>query len=65
MFKKLRDWFNQDSEELAVEETTTLTSEERDIAQEDYEGHKDDVGGGGYAREPHTDFERDSEPPRH
>jgi hypothetical protein len=30
----------------------------------DYEENKVNTGGGGYAREPHTDFERDSERPR-
>jgi hypothetical protein len=64
MLKKLRAWWNKDAEELAVEEAG-MTPLERDIAQEDYEGKKDDLGGGGYAREPHTDFERDSEPPRY
>jgi hypothetical protein len=38
-------------------------SEQRELT--DYEDHKVDTGGGGYAREPHTDFERDSEPPRY
>jgi hypothetical protein len=64
MLNKLRAWWNKDAEELAVEEST-MTPHERDVAQEDYEGKKDDLGGGGYAREPHTDFERDSEPPRY
>ena len=64
MLNKLRAWWNKDAEEVAVEETR-MTAHERDIAQEDYEGKKDDLGGGGYAREPHTDFERDSEPPRY
>ena len=42
-----------------------MTPHERDIAQEDYEGTKDDLGGGGYVREPPTDWERDSEKPRY
>jgi hypothetical protein len=65
MLKKLRAWFSKDDEELAVEETSTMTPQERDSVAGDYEGHKDDLGGGGYVREPHTDFERDSEPPRY
>jgi hypothetical protein len=65
MLKKLREWFNKDAEELAVEETSTMSPQERDRALGDYEGHKDDLGGGGYVREPKSDFERDSEPPRY
>ena len=38
-------------------------SEKRDLT--DYEDQKVDHGGGGYAREPHTDFESDSKPPRY
>jgi len=64
MLNKLRAWWNKDAEEVAVEETE-MTAHERDIAQEDYEGKKDDLGGGGYARQVPTDFERDSEPPRY
>lgn len=64
MLKKLREWFNRDTEELAAEETSTMSTREREAVVGDYEGHKDDLGGGGYAREPHTDFERDSERPR-
>jgi hypothetical protein len=65
MLKKLRAWFNKDAQELAVEETSTMTPHERDAVAGDYEGHKDDLGGGGYVREPHTDFERDSERPKY
>ena len=63
MFKKLRDWFSQDSKELVAEESTMTPSEERELT--DYEDNKVDTGGGGYAREPHTDWERDSEKPRY
>jgi hypothetical protein len=64
MLKKLRSWWNKDAEELADEEAG-MTTHERDVAQEDYEGKKDDLGGGFYIREPHTDYERDSESPRY
>jgi hypothetical protein len=64
MLNKLRAWWNKDAKELAEEEAD-MAPHERDIAQEDYEGKKDDLGGGGYAREPHTDWERDSEKPRY
>ncbi len=61
MLNKLRAWWNKDAEELAEEEPH-MTPHERDVAQEDYEGRKDDLGGGGYSRQPAgTDFERDSE----
>ena len=63
MFKKVRDWFSQDSKELVAEEKTMTPSEKRGLT--DYEDHKVDTGGGGYAREPHTDWERDSEKPRY
>ena len=42
-----------------------MTAHERDVAQEDYEGRKDDLGGGGYAREPSGHYEADSEKPRY
>jgi hypothetical protein len=63
MLKKLREWFGQDDKELAAEESTMTPREHAELA--DYEDQKVDSGGGGYAREPHTDFERDSEPPRY
>jgi hypothetical protein len=63
MLNKLRSWFNKDSDELTEESRTMTPSEKRDLT--DYEDQKTDHGGGGYAREPHTDFERDSEPPRY
>ena len=64
LLRRLSDWWNRDARELAEEETR-MTESERDAAQEDYEGHKDDVAvrggalGGGAA-----DYESDSEPPR-
>jgi hypothetical protein len=63
MFNKLRSWFNQDNDELRRESETMTAAEKRDLT--DYEDHKVDSGGGGYAREPHTDWERDSEKPRY
>ena len=61
---KLRGWWNKDALDRAEEETD-MTQAERDLAEEDYEGQKEDVEirsgrlAGGAA-----DFERDSEPPR-
>lgn len=63
MFNKLRAWFGKDDEALVAEEGTMTAAEKRDLT--DYEDQKVDHGGGGYAREPHADFERDSKPPRY
>jgi hypothetical protein len=62
---KIRGWWDKDTLERAEEETQ-MTEAERDLAEEDYEGRKEDVEirsgrlAGGAA-----DFERDSEPPRY
>jgi hypothetical protein len=67
MLRKLRVWWNKDAEELAIQETN-MTAHERDIAQEDYEGKKDDSGGGGlasYARQGRDHYDDDSEKPRY
>ena len=64
LLRRISAWWNRDAAELAEEETR-MTESERDAAEEDYEGHKDDVQarggalGGGAA-----DYESDSEPPR-
>ena len=62
LLDRIRSWWNRD--ELArAEEETQMTPAERDAAEEDYEGDKDDV----FVREHYgtegVDFERDSEPP--
>jgi hypothetical protein len=62
MFKKLREWFGKDDDELVSEKGTMTARERAELG--DYEDHKVESGGGGYAREPQTDFERDSERPR-
>jgi hypothetical protein len=62
--KRLSAWWDKDAVAKAAEETR-MTQAERDVADEDYEGHKDDVFNknerfaGGAAN-----YERDSEPPR-
>jgi hypothetical protein len=64
LLRRLRTWWNKDELERADEEIG-LTEAERDVADEDYQGHKDDVAvrgdllAGGAA-----DYERDSEPPQ-
>jgi hypothetical protein len=61
---RIRAWWSKDAVERADKETR-MTEAERDVAEEDFEGHKDDVAvrsdlltGGA------TDYESDSEPPR-
>jgi hypothetical protein len=63
---RIRAWWNNDAlEREEQEETAGMTRAERDAAEEDFEGRKDDVAarsgllGGGAA-----DYEADSDPPR-
>jgi hypothetical protein len=63
---RIRAWWNKDAlEREEQEETVGMTRAERDAAEEDFEGRKDDVAarsgllGGGAA-----DYEGDSDPPR-
>jgi hypothetical protein len=64
LVQRFRAWWSKEALERADEETR-LTEAERDAADEDYQGHKDDVAvrgdllAGGAA-----DYERDSEPPQ-
>jgi hypothetical protein len=64
LLRRFRAWWSKDALERSDEETR-MTESERDVADEDYEAHKDDVAvrgdllAGGAA-----DYERDSEPPR-
>jgi hypothetical protein len=60
---RLRAWWNKDARDVAEEEGR-MTQPERDVAEEDYEGRKDDTElSGGYLAGGAADFERDSEPP--
>jgi hypothetical protein len=65
LLDKISSWWNKDTLER-VEEDTHLTQDERDLAEEDYEGRKEDVEirsgrlAGGV-----TDYESDSKPPRY
>ena len=62
---RLRAWWNKDAREVAEEEGR-MTQAERDVAEEDYEGRKDDVATRSdypFADGAVADFERDSEPP--
>jgi hypothetical protein len=64
LLHRLRAWWNKDALERAEEETH-MTEAERDVAEEDYEGRKDDTSlRGGYLAPGVGDFESDSEPPR-
>ena len=60
---RIRAWWNKGDLERADEETR-MTPAEREYAEDDYQGHRDDVA----VQErfgPEPDFESDSEPPRH
>jgi hypothetical protein len=63
--QRIRAWWNKDAvEREEQEELAGLSRAERDAAEEDFQGRKDDVVirerlGGGAA-----DYESDSEPPR-
>ena len=64
VFDKIRSWWSKDALETAEEETH-MSPAERDLAERDYQGMRDDtrvqsgrmMGGA-------ADYERDSEPPR-
>jgi hypothetical protein len=61
---RLRAWWDEDTLEKAKEETR-MTQAERDVAEEDYQGRKDDIAArGGILAGGAADYERDSEPPR-
>ena len=61
--QRLLAWWNKDARE-AAEEETRMTPAERDVAEEDYEGRKDDVANrSGTLAGGAADYERDSEPP--
>jgi hypothetical protein len=63
--ERIRVWWNKDAvEREEQEELADVSRAERDAAEEDFQGRKDDVAirgrlGGGAA-----DYEGDSEPPR-
>jgi hypothetical protein len=64
LLHRLRAWWNKDAVTLADEETR-LTEAERDVAEEDFEGRKDDVATrSGFLAGGAADYERDSEQPR-
>jgi hypothetical protein len=64
VFDKLRAWWRKDDLETAEEETR-MTPEERDEAERDYQGMRDDTAvKSGRLGLGAADYERDSEPPR-
>lgn len=64
VFSKLRAWWRKDALETAEEETR-MTPEERDKAERDYQGMRDDTAvKSGRMGLGAADYERDSEPPR-
>ena len=64
LLDRIRSWWSKD-EIARAEEETHMTPEERDAAEEDYEGRKDEVFVREHYRTEGVDFERDSEPPTH
>jgi hypothetical protein len=60
---RLRAWWNKDTLERAEEEAR-MTPIERDRAEEDYEGRKDDTAAASYLGGDAAEFESDAEPPR-
>lgn len=64
LLDKLSSWWSKDAVDLAEEETH-MTQAERDVAEEDYEGRKEDVRiESGYLGRGAADFEGDSKPPQ-
>jgi hypothetical protein len=64
VFDKLRAWWRKDDLETAEEETR-MTPEERDEAERDYQGMRDDTAvQSGRLGLGAADYERDSERPR-
>ena len=59
---RIRAWWSKDEVERAEE--TRMTPIERDEAEEDYQGRKDDTFLHERFGTEGVDFERDSEPPR-
>jgi hypothetical protein len=59
---RIRSWWSKDEIERAEEETG-MTPEEREAAEEDYQGRKDDMQVGERFGTTGVDFERDSERP--
>jgi hypothetical protein len=59
---RIRGWWSKD-EVARAEEETRMTPTERDAAEEDYQGRKDDTFLRGRLGTEGVDFERDSEPP--
>jgi hypothetical protein len=65
LLNRLRAWWSKDALERAKEETR-MTLAERDVAEADYEGRKDDVlAKGELLAGGAADYERDSESPKH
>jgi hypothetical protein len=64
LLQRFRAWWTKDEVARAKEETR-MTEAERDVAEEDFEGRKDDVATrSGYLAGGSADYDRDSEPPR-
>ena len=65
VIRRLRGWWSRDALERAEEESVAhVSSAERALAEEEYEGRKDDLAAADNLIGAHVDWERDSEPPR-
>lgn len=65
VIRRLRGWWNRDALEGAEEESVAhMSSAERALAEEEYEGRKDDLAAADDLIGAPVDWERDSEPPR-
>jgi hypothetical protein len=63
VFRRFKAWWSKDDLEVANEETR-MKPAERDVAEEDYEGRKDDTAvQSGILLGGQADYESDSEPP--
>ncbi|MGH3064094.1 MAG: hypothetical protein ACRDMK_07120 [Gaiellaceae bacterium] len=62
---RIRSWWSKDAlEQEEQEELAGMSQADRDAAEEDFEGRKDDVAARSRLLGGAADYERDSEPPR-
>jgi hypothetical protein len=62
---RIRSWWSKDAlEREEQEELAGMSPADRDAAEEDFEGRKDDVAARSRMLGDAADYERDSEPPR-
>ena len=65
LIQRFRGWWNRDALQRAEEESVAhMSSAERALAEEEYEGRKDDLAAADNLTGGPVDWERDSEPLR-